>query len=101
MLRDLRLREFRGSERASGYDKELLTLYQTEFFALEDDQAAADKASKGKQKKRQRKQKCPWAVTALRNSAHHHIKALDKQMQVILGAGLSHFTGNDDHAKIA
>ena len=39
--------------------------------------------------------KCPWAVEGQRVSAWHHIKALDKQVFLTLGIGLSFFQGTE------
>ena len=48
-----------------------------------------------KGKKRRKVQKCPWAVEGQRVSAWHHIKALDKQVLLTLGIGLSFFQGTE------
>ena len=66
--------------------------YQTEFMALADEHAAPIEP-KGKQRKRTKREACPWPVTAQRHSAHHHIKALDKQVEFTTGKGLSAFRG--------
>ena len=91
-LRDLQLREFRGSERVSGYDQELLTQYQTEFFST---QKTEKRPRSGKPKKRTI-EKCPWAVTGQRNSAMIHISAIDHQLTETIKAGLKSFSGNPD-----
>ena len=65
VLQDLKLRQFRASERTTGYDQELLCQYQSQFFADdEDDDKPAELDPKGKGKDRKRMvEKCPWGVT--------------------------------------
>ena len=90
----MQLREFRASDRATHHDQQLLEQYQVPFFP-----AALPKA---KGRKRQRVEKCPWAVTGQRNSAYLHIKALDNQLQVSIGSGLIAFKGEDgDEEQVA
>ena len=86
----MHLKEFRASERVSGHDQELLVQYQTEFFS---DYTKVTVNKKGK--KRRKVVKCPWAVEGQRVSAWHHIKALDKQVFLTLGIGLSFFQGTE------
>ena len=43
-------------------------------------------------------EKCPWAGTGQRESAHMHIRALDKQLELTTGKGLSQFEGWEDDA---
>ena len=89
VLRDLQLREFRESERVSGYDQELLTQYQTDFFSMK----KPEKRQLGGKRKRTNIEKCPWAVTGQRNSAMIHINAIDHQLFLTIGAGLIAFAG--------
>ena len=101
VLQDLKLRQFRASERTTGYDQELLCQYQSQFFADdEDDDKPAELDPKGKGKDRTRKvEKCPWGVTAQRESGHMHIQALDKQLELATGKGLIQFRETDRDAK--
>ena len=76
-----------SSERTTGYDQELLAMYQTEFFT----DAVLLGTSQKHKKKRINKVQCPWAVTGQRHAAHAHIVALDGTFRFCIGIGLIYF----------
>ena len=49
--------------------------------------------------KKRKVEKCPWSVAGQRESAHMHIRAMDKQLELTTGQGLSQFGGGEDDAK--
>ena len=72
--------------------------YQTQFFGDGVKCAGQVLEKRGGDKKR-KVEKCPLAVTWLREAAHMHIKAIDKQLQLTTGEGLVQFAGGDSEPK--
>ena len=84
------MQEFKASEKASEYEQDLLLQYQTEFVS----EANAKRTKK--KRARNKKQKCPFAVTGQRQSAFIHLKALDNLLQLTIGSGLDAFIAGDN-----
>ena len=81
-----------GGEKVSEEDQEYMANYQSYFFS---EPAATLKRSQPK-KKRATGPKLPAPAKALRQSAYHEMRALDKVLTTMLGLGLVFFLHTDD-----
>ena len=93
VLADMKLQQYRASERVTDADQEELSQNQLEFMSTPE-----ESHSQTGKKTRKVRARCPWSVKGQRNAAHLHIKALDHQLRIATGVGLLVFKCCPDEA---